>query len=175
MPVSLASSPAPTLASSLGACIIVVEDSDEDFDTLVEAASGLGLTQTIHRALSGEDCLALLRGEGEEGGDIGGDVRGAKAPVHLLPALIFMDLSSHGVDGREALVVIKTDPELKKIPLVVLTTSANPKDSTFCMQAGANAYHVKPVRYDQYQTLLRSILLYWLESATLEKMTAGVD
>ena len=156
--------PAP-ISSSLAESILVVEDSDEDFDTLVEAARGLGETRTIHRALSGGDCLALLRGEGGT----------HQAPLSLLPSLIFMDLNSHGVDGREALVIIKSEPRLKEIPLVILTTSANPKDLTFCYQAGANAYHVKPVRHDHYLLLLRSILHYWLESATLQHLMAEAN
>ena len=57
---------------------------------------------------------------------------------------------------------------LKEIPLVILTTSANPKDVAFCYQAGANAYHVKPVRHDHYLLLLRSLLQYWLDSVTLQ-------
>ena len=150
------------LAAPRYSSILVVEDSDEDFDTLVEAVHAAGQTRTIRRALSGDQCLAMLHHN-----------RGAtKVPQDLLPALIFMDLNSHGVDGREALVLIKTDPWLKDIPLVVLTTSSNPKDLAFCMSAGANAYHVKPVRYDQYLLLLRSIMLYWLESAQLPSMVA---
>ena len=154
-----------SISSSLAESILVVEDSDEDFDTLVEAARGLGETPIIHRVLSGGDCLALLRGEGGT----------HQAPLPLMPSLIFMDLNSHGVDGREALVVIKSEPRVKAIPLVILTTSANPKDLTFCYQAGANAYHVKPVRHDQYLLLLRSILRYWFETATLQHPMAGAD
>ena len=134
--------------------LVVVEDSDEDFDTLVEAAREAGITQTIHRVDSGGDCLALLRGQRND----------ALAPWSGLPALILMDLNSHGVDGREALVTIKSEPRLKNIPVVVLTTSANPKDVAFCYQAGANAYHVKPVRYDQYRLLLSGLLQYWLNA-----------
>jgi len=93
----------------------------------------------------------------------------------LLPALILMDLNSYGVDGREALVAIKSDAGLKEIPVVVLTTSANPKDVDFCYQAGANAYHVKPVRHDQYALLLRSLMQYWLESVTLQACRAKSD
>jgi two-component system, response regulator len=134
--------------------LVVVEDSDEDFDSLLEAAHQAGIAQTIWRAASGGDCLALLRG----------DPLDYLAPLLALPALILMDLNSHGVDGREALVAIKSDPSLKNIPLVVLTTSANPKDVAFCYQAGANAYHVKPVRHEEYLLLLRSLLQYWLLS-----------
>ncbi|MCY7369971.1 MAG: response regulator [Polaromonas sp.] len=148
--------------STFAAPILVVEDSDEDFDTLREAAAAAGVTRVIHRSASGGDCLAMLRGEGE-------------VHLELLPALIVMDLNSHGVDGREALVVIKTDVRLKGIPVVVLTTSGNPKDVVFCYQAGANAYHVKPVRYDQYSSLLRSLMHYWLESVTLHACLAKVD
>ena len=149
-------------ASTFAAPIVVVEDSDEDFDTLCEVAADSGIARVIHRVASGGDCLAMLRGEG--------DVR-----LLLLPALIVMDLNSHGVDGREALVAIKTDAGLKEIPLVVLTTSSNPKDVAFCYQAGANAYHVKPVRHDQYLVLLSSVMHYWLDSVTPHAGSAKVD
>ena len=151
-----------SIASTFAASVVVVEDSDEDFDTLREAAAASGIARAIHRVVSGGDCLAMLRGEG--------DVR-----LPLLPALIVMDLNSHGVDGREALVAIKTDAGLKEIPLVVLTTSANPKDVAFCYQAGANAYHVKPVRHDQYLVMLRSVMHYWLDSITPHAGSVKVD
>ena len=145
--------------------LVVVEDSDEDFDTLVEAAREAGITQTIHRVDTGGDCLALLRGHRID----------ALAPWPALPALILMDLNSHGIDGREALVTIKSEPRLKDIPVVVLTTSANPKDVAFCYQAGANAYHVKPVRYDQYRLLLSGLLQYWLNAVIPLDATVKVN
>ena len=148
--------------STFAAPIFVVEDSDEDFDTVKEAAEAAGVTRVILRAASGGDCLAMLRGDG-----------GVHLP--LWPALILMDLNSYGVDGREALVAIKADASLKEIALVVLTTSASPKDVIFCYQAGANAYHVKPVRHDQYLLLLRSLMHYWLDSVTLHAALAKVD
>lgn len=152
----------PSLPESLAAPILVVEDSDEDFDTLRDAAAAAGVTRSMVRVASGGDCLAILRGEGE-------------FLLPQLPALILMDLNSHGVDGREALVAIKTDDSLKEIPMVVLTTSANPKDVAFCFQAGANAYHVKPVRHDEYLKLLGSLLHYWLGSVTPRAITVRGD
>ena len=152
----------PSLPESLTAPILVVEDSDEDFDTLRDAAAAAGVTRTMVRVASGGDCLVMLRGEGER-------------VLPQLPALIFMDLNSHGIDGREALVAIKTNDSLKKIPMVVLTTSANPKDVAFCYQAGADAYHVKPVRHDEYLKLLGSLLGYWLESVTPRAIAVRVD
>ena len=147
--------------ASHDAPVMVVEDSDEDFDTFIDAAATAGITQIIHRDASGGDCLAMLRGRDKGGGDI---------YLPALPALILMDLNSHGVDGREALVAIKNDTLFKEIPLVILTTSANPKDVAFCYQAGANAYHVKPVRHDQYLLLLRNLLQYWLMSVTPQRL-----
>lgn len=151
-----------SMSDLIVASILVVEDSDEDFDTLCDAAAKAGVTRMIQRVLSGGDCLTMLRGEIDVG-------------LPLLPALILMDLHSHVVDGREALVAIKPDASLKEIPLVVLTTSASPKDVAFCYQAGVNAYHVKPVRHDQYLLLLRSLLNYWLVSATLPPTLVKVD
>ena len=148
--------------STSAAPIVVVEDSDEDFDTFCEVAVACGFTRVIHRVASGGDCLLMLRGE-------------SAVRLQLLPSLIVMDLNSHGVDGREALVAIKTDVGLKQIPLVVLTTSANPKDVAFCYQAGANAYHVKPVRYDLYLSLICSLMQYWLGSVALHAAPAKVD
>ena len=143
--------------------ILVVEDSDDDFDTVRHAVDAAGVKRLICRAVSGGECLELLQGERGAGGQAGG----GKIALPLMPVLILMDLNSHGVDGREARVTIKADTRFSKIPLVVLTTSANPKDVVFCYQAGANAYHIKPVRRDHYLLLVRSLLHYWLDSATL--------
>lgn len=150
--------------------ILVVEDSDDDFDTLRHAVGAAGVRRRLHRAASGGDCLEMLLGE-RAAGDKPGE---GKVALPLRPVLILMDLNSHGVDGREALVIIKADTRLNKIPLVVLTTSADPKDVVFCYHAGANAYHIKPVRHDHYLLLVRSLLHYWLESATLPFARVGV-
>ena len=145
--------------------VVVAEDSDEDFDTLVEVARDAGITHTIHRVATGGECLALLQGQRVD----------RINPLPALPILILMDLNSHGIDGREALVAIKSTPGLKEIPLVVLTTSSNPKDVAFCYQAGANAYHVKPVRHDHYRLLLGSLLGYWLDTVKPIDVTEKAD
>ena len=151
-----------SMPKSLAAPILVVEDSDQDFDTLRVAAVAVGVTRPIYRVASGGDCLAMLRGEGD-------------VLPSLLPAFVLMGLNSHGVDGRQTLVAIKADDGLNEIPMVVLTTSTNPKDVAFCYQTGANPYHVKPLRYDQYLLPLGSSLNYWLESATLRTAIVKVD
>jgi CheY-like chemotaxis protein len=137
----------PSIASML-----VVEDSDEDFDTVQMALKASGLSCAIRRAVNGNDCLDLLRGSGR---------------MLPRPVFVLLDLNLPGMDGRDALSLIKGDPDLRDLPVVVLTTSSNPRDLGFCYQAGANAFHVKPLRHDQHLGLLRRVLDYWLVSALL--------
>ena len=125
--------------------IIVLEDSDEDFETVQTAVREAGLTAEIRRATTGEECLELLRG--------------ADA---IRPAVVLMDLNTHGTDGRETLRVIKVDPELKAYPVVVFSISTDPRDLSYCYAAGANAYHVKPLRYPDHLQILIDLLSYWL-------------
>jgi len=125
--------------------IVLVEDSDDDHDTVREALRLSGLPAQLHRVNNGGECVALLRLANAE-----------------RPALVMMDLSTPGTDGREALRQIKADPLLKTIPVVVVTTSANPRDVDYCYQNGANAYHVKPVRYPDHLQMLSGLLNYWL-------------
>jgi CheY-like chemotaxis protein len=132
--------------------VLVLEDSDEDFDTALEAAGGARLANRVFRAKTGDACLALLRGEAVE-------------QIH--PGLVLLDLNTPGMDGRDALIAIRTEPALRHLPLVVLSTSANPRDVARCYASGANAYHVKPVRYLDHLLLLRAVFSYWLTHAAL--------
>lgn len=133
--------------------ILVVEDSDEDFATVLDAARRVGMTNEIRRATSGDECLRLLH---------------ESAPSHdALPGLVLLDLNTPRGDGRDALREIKQDDRLRAVPLVVLTTSANPRDLHFCYASGANAYHVKPVQYREHLKILEHVFTYWLKSAVL--------
>lgn len=123
---------------------MVLEDSDEDFDTVREAMRSGGFPNEIHRTSTGEDCLSFLRTSA------------------IIPALLLLDLSTPGLDGRETLREIKADPALRQQPVVVLTTSSSPRDLAFCYGAGAHAYHAKPVRYPEHLALLVGIFEYWL-------------
>lgn len=133
--------------------ILVVEDSDEDFDTLQVALRATALENEICRVTNGDECLARLRS-------------GSYTAFHR-PALVMMDLNTPGTDGRGALESIKADPALRDLPVVVLSTSANLKDLEFCYRVGANAYHVKPVRYGDHLQLMKNVFTYWLGSVFL--------
>ena len=132
------------------AILVIVEDSDEDFDTVCEAVRRSAAAVEVQRARTGGGVLTLL-------GELAAD----------RPVLVLMDLNTPGTDGREALAAIKADPNLKDIPVVVFSTSANPKDVGFCYAAGANAYHVKPVRYPDHLQLVIDLVGYWFGRVVL--------
>jgi CheY-like chemotaxis protein len=136
--------------------VLVLEDSDEDFDTAEEAARALGLTRPLCRAKTGDACLELLRGSGEVD--------------PLRPCVLLLDLNTPGMDGRDALVAIRAEPSLRQLPIVVLSTSAREPDVAHCYGLGANAFHVKPVRYADHLQIVREVLAYWLTRVTLPAM-----
>ena len=131
--------------------ILVVEDNDEDFQTVVEAARHGSIANPLCRAFSGDDGLRILHAAVQ-----------ARSP---LPALVLLDLNTPAGDGREALHQIKHNVLLRMIPTVILSTSANPRDVDFCYANHANAYHVKPVSHPANLKILQDIFSYWLASA----------
>jgi len=142
--------------------VIVVEDSDEDWDTVCQAARQGGYEARLQRVLDGDACISLLhRSSGRD--------RAAQAPM---PALVILDLNLPGTDGREVIVAIKGDTQLRALPVVVCTTSSNPRDIAFCYAAGVNAFHVKPVDHDHHLQVVRDLLDYWLAKARLPERAA---
>lgn len=136
--------------------LLLVEDSDEDAATVQEALELSGLAVDLQRVISGDACIKLLR-----------------LPETPQPALVIMDLNTPGMDGREALTLIKTDRRLKNLPVVVVSTSGNPRDVSFCFDAGANAYHLKSVRYPDHLKTMTEMLVYWLGKVTLPAYAQG--
>ncbi len=133
--------------------LLAVEDSEEDFDTIKDAARLSSLSNEIRRVASGEECLAYL----EE----------RYTSVLSLPILILLDLNTPKGDGREALLGITRNDRLQAIPLVVLSASANARDVCFCYEHGANAYHLKPVSHPAHLQILQDIFSYWLTNTVL--------
>lgn len=136
--------------------VMVVDDSDEDFATVEDAARDCGVLHPLVRAASGSECLRLLR-------------LWRTGPRHhdTLPLLVLLDLNMPGDDGREVLLQVRSDDVLGTLPVVVLSASANPRDLQFCYANGANAYHVKPVAHAMHLKVLQQIFVYWLGSVVL--------
>jgi CheY-like chemotaxis protein len=83
------------------------------------------------------------------------------------PGLILLDLNMPRKDGREALKEIKADPELRRIPVVMLTTSRDEEDIARSYDLGANSYIAKPVSFDALVKLVSTLQLYWFELVEL--------
>ena len=129
--------------------ILLVEDSPADVRLTIEALRDAKVRNNLHVAQDGEEALAFLRREGEH----------AEA---VRPDLILLDLNLPKKDGREVLEEVKADPQLRRIPVVVLTTSEAEQDILRSYDLHANCYITKPVDLDQFITVVRTIEDFWL-------------
>jgi CheY-like chemotaxis protein len=137
--------------------ILIVEDSDEDFTAFKRIMRQLSYSNPIYRAIDGDDALAYLYHQDDYSNqDIAPD-----------PDLIILDLNLPGTDGREVIHHIKQDQKLKRIPIIVLTSSSHPKDVETCYLYGANSYLLKPVGMDAFKDTIKNFLHYWLEVSLL--------
>jgi CheY-like chemotaxis protein len=137
--------------------LLIVEDSNEDFEALQRFLGQSSITIPIQRCVNGEQALTFLYRTGSSG-----DRQSAPRP-----GLIILDLNLPGTDGREVLRRIKEDHKLKMIPVVVFTTSNNPKDIEVCYQYGVNSYIVKPINFAQLKRDIQMLVEYWFEITTL--------
>jgi len=129
--------------------ILLVEDNPGDVRLTKEALSASKLSNQLHVVPDGVEALAYLRQQGPY----------ARQPR---PDLILLDLNLPKKDGREVLADIKADPLLKRIPVVILTTSQAEQDILKTYELHANCYVTKPVDLDQFVEVVKSIKDFWL-------------
>lgn len=129
--------------------ILLVEDSPSDADLTVEALSDGKVLNNLHWVEDGVEALAFLRRQGKYN----------NAPR---PDLILLDLNLPKKDGREVLAEIKTDPRLKLIPVVILTTSAAELDILKTYELNGNCYVTKPIDLEQFISVVKLIEVFWL-------------
>jgi two-component system, response regulator len=137
--------------------ILLVEDNVDDYDAAVRSFQAAHLDNPVQWCKSGQDALNYLRREGKY----------ASAPAAPRPALILLDLNMPGIDGRKTLALVKQDQSLKKIPIVVLTTSSDEKDIEQCYEIGASTYIQKPVDFAGLVEAVGRIKDYWFGIALL--------
>lgn len=126
--------------------ILLVEDNPMDVDLALRAFRKRRLTNPIEVARDGEEALAWIP-RWESGAAV--------------PAVILLDLKLPRVDGLEVLRQLKSHLEYRRIPIVVLTTSAESEDVARAYQLGVNSYIVKPVDFDKFMEVASQIEIYW--------------
>lgn len=134
--------------------ILLVEDNEGDVRLTREALKEGRIRNRLHVASDGEQALAFLRRE--EGY--------VDAPR---PDLVLLDLNLPRLDGRELLSIVKQDPQLKRIPVVVLTSSRAEQDLLRAYDLFANCFISKPVEFEEFISVVRSIENFWLSIVVL--------
>jgi chemotaxis family two-component system response regulator Rcp1 len=134
--------------------ILLVEDNPGDVRLTVEALRDGRIANQLHIAHDGEDAMDFVRQQGHHAG----------APR---PDLILLDLNLPRKDGREVLEELKNDPELHRIPVIVLTTSSAEQDVLRSYDLHANCFISKPIGYDDFIAAVRSIENFWLKLVQL--------
>ena len=138
--------------------ILLVEDNPGDVRLTVEGLKESKVRNNLHVARDGVEAMEFLHREGQH-------------TSAVRPDLILLDLNLPRMDGREVLAEIKSDPKLKTIPVVVLTTSRAEHDVLRSYELQANCYITKPVDLEQFITVVKSIEDFWFTIVTLPHVT----
>lgn len=137
--------------------ILMAEDDPDDRLMTRDAFAECGLHNPLQFVEDGERLMDYLRRRG----------RFADGAAHPMPGLILLDLNMPRRDGREVLREIKADPELRKIPVVVLTTSRAEEDVTGSYRDGANSFITKPASFGALVEVVQALGNYWLQIVDL--------
>ena len=134
--------------------ILLVDDNEGDILLTKEALDDARIVNKISIAYDGVEAIRFLR-------------KRSKSPD--MPDLILLDINLPKMDGTEVLSTIKNDPELKRIPVIMLTTSSAEKDILASYNNYANCYITKPVDLDRFMDVVRTIEDFWISIVKLPK------
>jgi len=137
--------------------ILIADDDPDDRMLALEALNENRLTNNLYFVEDGEELLDFLYHRGQYADP-------ASAPR---PGMILLDLNMPRKDGRESVREIKADPELRDIPVVILTTSKSEEDIARTYDLGANSYITKPVTFEGLVEIMRGLRRYWFEIVEL--------
>jgi two-component system, chemotaxis family, response regulator Rcp1 len=140
--------------------ILLVEDNLGDARLAAEALKENKVRNNLHHVVDGVEAMAFLQRRGDY----------ATAPR---PDLVLLDLNMPRKDGREVLAEIKEDPELRLMPIVVLTTSEAERDLVKTYDLHANAYIVKPIDLDRFIEVVQAIETFWFTIVKLPRLNDG--
>jgi CheY-like chemotaxis protein len=138
--------------------ILIADDDPEDCMLVADAALQAGLTHRIQTVHDGEALLEYLNGCTNHNGSNGHASR---------PDLVLLDLNMPRFDGRQALAEIKKNESLRRIPVVILTTSSTQSDIIYAYETGASSFITKPVTFQGWIDLMTMLDQYWFQNVML--------
>lgn len=130
--------------------ILLAEDDPRDVELTLKALAAHNLANAVDVVHDGAEALDYLRCEGAYAGRNEG-----------LPTVVLLDLKMPKVDGLEVLRTVKADPALRSVPVVILTSSREARDLSECYLLGANAFVVKPVKFQEFLDAVRELGIFW--------------
>jgi CheY-like chemotaxis protein len=130
--------------------ILLAEDSEKDIELTMEALEEHHLANDLVVVRDGAEALDYLYHRGQFAGS-----------TNSPPVLVLLDLKMPKVDGMEVLRQIKADPELKRIPVVMMTSSREERDLVLSYDLGVNAYVVKPVKFSEFMDSVKQLGVFW--------------
>jgi CheY-like chemotaxis protein len=144
--------------------ILMADDDEDDRVLTANALKSSRLVNDMRFVVDGDDLMHYLRADGvyAEGG--------VEAPR---PGIILLDLNMPKKDGREALAEIKADPVLRRIPVVILTTSKDEEDIVRTYDLGVNSFITKPVTFEGLAEVMSTLACYWFELVELPRDGGG--
>jgi CheY-like chemotaxis protein len=131
--------------------ILLAEDSAQDVELTLNALADHNIGNSVAVARDGAEALDYLHMRGSFAGRENGN-----------PVLLLLDVKMPRVDGLEVLRAVKSDPRLRTIPVVILTSSREEQDVVRSYELGVNAYVVKPVEFDKFVHAVRDLGLFWV-------------
>ena len=137
--------------------ILIADDDEDDRKMIIDALKESRLLNNIHCVKDGEELMDYLYHRGKFTDQV----------AHPLPGLILLDLNMPRMDGREALRAIKTTPQLRQIPVTVLTTSQVEEDIFRTYDLGVNSFITKPVSFESLVKVMKALGHYWFEIVEL--------
>lgn len=145
--------------------LLMADDDPDDRDLARQALQAARVRNRLDFVSDGEQLLDYLNRRGDFG-HLAGDA---------LPGLILLDLNMPRMDGREALIAIKADPLLRRIPVVVMTTSQSDEEVARAYDHGASSYIKKPVTFEGLVEVMRAIGRYWIDIVDLPPEPSSGD
>tara|TARA_R100000027_G_scaffold52103_6_gene40889 strand:+ start:2607 stop:3056 length:450 start_codon:yes stop_codon:yes gene_type:complete len=136
---------------------VIAEDDEDDRFLIREALEESALRNPYTFVQDGVELLDFLTDE----------LKSCPRGKELSPMVILLDLNMPRMDGREALLKLKTDPIFRLIPVVVLTTSKSDEDIVYSYQAGVNSFVTKPVSFEGLVSVVAELKKYWVEVVAL--------